>query len=183
VLPALVAIAPIFPWLYGHVRDVRERVRRTPHVSVFGQGSANHVTKWIHGSGVPSSEVNHLIGEAVNHFVDDDSPREIEFVRWAKTKGLGHSRAVQLCIDVSQLSGTALGRLREIPRTDGIHLGILIETSLLTDDGLHGLKALANVDSLVVRGTRVSPSAVAALKGSLPDCTVEIEEIVEVIDE
>jgi hypothetical protein len=161
--------------LYGHVRDARERARLAPHVSVFGQGSANHFTTMIHGTGEPPLEVNRLVGEPVDHFVEDHLPSEMGFVHSAKGKGLRHSRVVQLWIDVPQLSSSALGRLHEVPRTDGVHLGLVIEASQITDDGLRGLESLASVDSLVLRGARLPLSVAAALKDALPDCAVEIE--------
>jgi hypothetical protein len=175
-LALLIAIGLVVPWLYGHVRDARERARRAPHVSVFGTGTVQHVMIWFYGTGEPPSEVNRLVGEAVDHFLKDDLPREIEFARWLESKGLPHSRAVQLQIGVPKLSASALGRLQEAPRSDGIHLSVLIAASQITDDGLAGLKSLANVDSLIVRGALLPPPAAAALKEALPDCTVEIAE-------
>jgi hypothetical protein len=177
-VPVIVGFGLLLPWVYGHVRDARERARRTPHVFVFGTGGPQYTITWISGSGEPPFEEDRLVGEAVNRFVDDDLPRQIEFVRWAKSKGLPHSWSVQLCIGAPRLSATALGRLHAIPRTDGIHLGIQIGTSGITDDGLLGLKSLASVDSLVLCGTRIPSSAAAALRNALPNCTVDVEEAV-----
>jgi len=176
--PAIVGLGLLLPCLYGYVRDARERARRTPHVSAFGTGGPQYTTTWIGGSGEPPFEVDRLVGEAVNRFVDDDLPRQIEFVRWAKSKGLPHSWSVQLCIGVPRLSASTLGRLHEIPRTDGIHLRVVIGTSDITDDGLRGLKSLASVDSLVLCGAQIPSSSVEALRGTLLGCTVEVEEVV-----
>jgi hypothetical protein len=176
-IPALAAVGLLWDVLYGPIRDARERARSAPHVSVFGQGSAQHFTTWIHASGKPSSELEPLVGKAVGNFVDHTLRKEADFVRWAKTNGRAHSRALGLCITVPQLSGRAIERLREFPRTDGIFLGILIETSHITADGLQVLESLVNVDDITIRGAQLSATDIADLKDALPNCTVNTEEI------
>src|SRR5262249_48180830 len=118
-----------------------------------------------------------LVGEAVGHFVVDVAPREITFAQRSKDKGLAHSRGVHLCICVSQLSAPALGRLHEIPRTDGVSFGLSVETSEISADGVRGLMALRNLNSIVIRGCPIPVSTAAALKDALPDCAVDVEAV------
>jgi hypothetical protein len=177
VLPVLVAIGVFLPRLYAHVQAARERARNEPHVSSLGQGSATHLTVWIIGTGNPASEVNLLVGEAVGRFVADVPPREITFAQWAKGKGLAHSRGVQLCISVSQLSASALGRLHEIPRTDGVSFCLYVETSEVSADGVRALMALRNLNSIVIRGCQMPVSTAAALIDALPNCVVDVEAV------
>jgi hypothetical protein len=176
VLPVFVAAALVLPRLYAYVLTARERARNEPRVWQSGQGSANHLALSIAGTGQPDSEVNRLVGEAVDHFVEDIPPREIEFVRWAKSKNLPHSRAVGLRVSVPYLSASAVGRLREIPRTDGVCFGICIEASQIGDDGVRALTELRNLNSIVIRGCAIPNSTLSAMRDALPECTIDVEE-------
>lgn len=100
-------------------------------------------------------------------------------MEWAKSKGLPHSRVVHLCISVPQLSASALARLHEIPQTDGIHFGVSIETTEMSDDGVRALAALRNMSSIAIRGCPVPKSTAIVLKGALPDCKVDIELVTD----
>ena len=46
-----------------------------------------------------------------------------------------------------------------------------METNV-TDEGLEELKGLANLSSLFLSDTKVSPEGVARLKKALPQCTI-----------
>jgi hypothetical protein len=176
-IPAIFFLLVLSVLLCGPIRGARERARRSPHVSVFGQGSANHFSTWITATGEPNSELESRVGEEVDRFIRETVRRELESRRWDRIKNRPlQSRVLGLCISIPQLSARCLGHLRQVERADGIYLGLFVDASVITDDALLELKSLSKVHSITIRGVRISEGTLAELREALPDCKIEIDE-------
>src|SRR5258706_10621427 len=56
-------------WLVPRIQAAREEARNRPYVTLFGHGSANHMTYHLHAGGKPSLELAQEIRSTLHNFV------------------------------------------------------------------------------------------------------------------
>lgn len=141
---ALLLFIAAFP-CYQAVRAERDRIARQPHVFSFGQGSGNHYTYWLRGTGESVDEVDRRIGEAVSNWVATEPAERAEQFRNIELK---HPHSLALSIEAPRFTSQILANLHEFPRSPLYRLHLAVDVDQFTPEGFAALRVLTNLDGL-----------------------------------